>query len=295
MQGYAVVATDYAGLGVKEIADGREIGHEYLAAPAHANDVVYSVQAARTAFPDLLSKDWVTVGHSQGGAAAWAVAERMVERPVEGFLGAVPISACTRVIDEDGDLAEVLLLAIAPSIKSMDPDFNIEEIITPEGLEALELIRKLDAGMATLAGILVGLGQSGKKFVKDGWRENEYVQRFQERTQNGRKPFAGPLLVIFGEADPRLSHELATKTVKDTERVFPEGSLEFVLLPGVTHTPATTAGQSIWMEWIGERFRGVKAKEGYQHRRVEPVRPAGEYAKEQNWYIAPATEFYHNP
>lgn len=71
-----VVATDYAGLGVGLDEKGDKILHEYLASPAAANEVVYSVQAARQAFPEL-SKDFVVMGHSQGGGAAWAVAQRV--------------------------------------------------------------------------------------------------------------------------------------------------------------------------------------------------------------------------
>ena len=74
LNGYVVVATDYAGLGIHRDAEGNPITHTYLATPAHANDIVFAVQAARTAFPEMLSKDFVTVGHSQGGGATWAVA-----------------------------------------------------------------------------------------------------------------------------------------------------------------------------------------------------------------------------
>ncbi|KAL8753448.1 MAG: hypothetical protein Q9199_005045 [Rusavskia elegans] len=74
--GYVVVMPDYAGLGVSKTAKGEKIVHQYLACPAHANDVVFAVQAAQSVWKDELSKDWVVIGHSQGGGAAWAVAER---------------------------------------------------------------------------------------------------------------------------------------------------------------------------------------------------------------------------
>lgn len=43
-RGYAIIATDYAGLGNNHTA------HEYVASPAQANDVYYSVSAARKVF-----------------------------------------------------------------------------------------------------------------------------------------------------------------------------------------------------------------------------------------------------
>jgi predicted alpha/beta hydrolase len=65
LQGYAVVAPDYVGSGVNKTAEGTYVPHEYLANPAGANDVVFAVEAAQKAFPEL-SKEFVTMGHSQG-------------------------------------------------------------------------------------------------------------------------------------------------------------------------------------------------------------------------------------
>ncbi|MGO9718029.1 MAG: hypothetical protein ACLPV2_13745 [Steroidobacteraceae bacterium] len=62
--GFAVVATDYHGLGT----DGL---HEYLNKVAQSRDVIYSIPAARAAVPEL-GRRWVVVGHSQGGLAAWS-------------------------------------------------------------------------------------------------------------------------------------------------------------------------------------------------------------------------------
>lgn len=48
LQGFVVVAADYAGLGVGKDALGKPIVLEYLASSSHAHDVFYSVQAAQT-------------------------------------------------------------------------------------------------------------------------------------------------------------------------------------------------------------------------------------------------------
>ena len=49
MEGFAVVATDYAGLGVTTLPNGEQ-SHAWLAGPAGANDVAYAIEAARNAF-----------------------------------------------------------------------------------------------------------------------------------------------------------------------------------------------------------------------------------------------------
>lgn len=73
LQGYVVVAPDYAGLGVgafpAEEEDYGDVRHLWLAAYAHANDLLYVVQAAQSAFLSH-SSSFVLIGHSQGGGAA---------------------------------------------------------------------------------------------------------------------------------------------------------------------------------------------------------------------------------
>ena len=68
-RGYAVIATDYAGLG------NNYTSHPYSALAAHANDVFYSVAAARKLFGSHLTAEWMSIGHSEGGGSVWALAE----------------------------------------------------------------------------------------------------------------------------------------------------------------------------------------------------------------------------
>lgn len=72
LQGIAVVAPDYAGLGVSELPSGETIPHPWITAPAHAKDLAHAITAARSAFPDMLKHDgaFVAMGHSQGGGAS---------------------------------------------------------------------------------------------------------------------------------------------------------------------------------------------------------------------------------
>jgi hypothetical protein len=100
MEGFAVVATDYAGLGVTTLPNGEQ-SHAWLAGPAGANDVAYAIDAVRAAFPGQLDPNgpFVAMGHSQGGNVAWAFAERQSRAPQAGYRGTISISPPTRVID----------------------------------------------------------------------------------------------------------------------------------------------------------------------------------------------------
>ena len=65
-QGYAIVATDYVGLGTPGI-------HAYLDGPSAAHSVIDMVRAARAVEPSL-SPRWLALGQSQGGQAAMVTA-----------------------------------------------------------------------------------------------------------------------------------------------------------------------------------------------------------------------------
>jgi len=61
--GFAVVRTDYDGLGTRGV-------HQYLVGKSEGRSVLDSVLAARQLLPHTLSKRFVIAGHSQGGHAA---------------------------------------------------------------------------------------------------------------------------------------------------------------------------------------------------------------------------------
>lgn len=70
-QGYAIVASDYAGLGTPGTMP-------YLDGQVEAHNVVDMVKAGRNAEPSLSNK-WVAVGQSQGGGAAITTARHATE------------------------------------------------------------------------------------------------------------------------------------------------------------------------------------------------------------------------
>lgn len=66
-RGYAIVAPDYQGLGTPG-------GHPYMNATSQLHTVVDAVRALHFLKPNHFSKQWLVMGHSQGGAAALTVA-----------------------------------------------------------------------------------------------------------------------------------------------------------------------------------------------------------------------------
>jgi alpha-beta hydrolase superfamily lysophospholipase len=146
LQGYAVVAPDYVGLGVNSTADGGYLAHEYFANPAGAKDVLFAVDAAQAAFPEL-SKYFVTMGHSQGGGVAWAIAERQRARSVEGYLGSVAGSPITNITAQMLASPGTLVFAklIAQGLKSIFPSFTLDEMLTEHGIQLYHLSNEVQA------------------------------------------------------------------------------------------------------------------------------------------------------
>lgn len=286
LQGYVVVGTDYAGLGVQKDASGAPIMHEYLASPSQGNDVIHSVTAARVAFPEL-SKDFVVVGHSQGGGAAWAVAQRAATSPVPGYLGAIAISPYTNFLNEESAFGPRVGATICRGIASSFPDFDPQDILTPEGEKRVALMFQTGAGVAAAIALV-----HKANLVKPDWRNNPYVQKYGDLTGNGGKPIQGPLLVIHGEADAMNSSATVKAAVEKTASLFPSAQLESVWLPDVGHTPALGASQRLWMDWIADRFNGLEVSPGHHTSRITSARPSTTYHKEQNWYLEAATKFY---
>lgn len=85
-KGYAVVATDYQGLGTPG-------GHPYMNAVSQLHTVVDSVRALHSFKPKSFSKTWYVMGHSQGGAAALTVAAYgQKDAPEYNLAGAIALA-----------------------------------------------------------------------------------------------------------------------------------------------------------------------------------------------------------
>ncbi|KAF2683599.1 hypothetical protein K458DRAFT_443202 [Lentithecium fluviatile CBS 122367] len=270
LQGYVVVATDYAGLGVGKTLSGEPIVHGYLATPAQANDVIYFVQAAQQAFSQL-GKQFVVIGISQGGAAAWSVAQHQVAAPLQAIL---PIWS-------------ILALGMMSAIAAYFPGFNMSDVFTPEGLQRSALVRDLGITPSTSIALLFGA-----PLLRPNWTEDPRMQTYQELILTGGRVIAQPLLVIKGEADPILQYSVVAAAIQDTLEKFPDASVEFIHIPGISHDPALTSSQWYWMDWIADRFAGKEASPSLKGLQVKAARPLEAYQPELTWFLSSATRSY---
>src|SRR5262249_54074969 len=131
--GYAVVATDYSGLGT----EGR---HAYLDMLSNATDVIHSVPAARAAVPHL-SEKWVVVGHSQAGLSTLGVAQLEWELRDPNFLGTVTLAGASYLEDSIDNAVRVdlpmlngLIVFFVFGAKTVYPEIEPGDILTDAAL-----------------------------------------------------------------------------------------------------------------------------------------------------------------
>ena len=260
LQGYVIVAPDYAGLGVDKDFNGNPIIHPYLVNPSAANDLFYAVEVGRSAFP-ILSKQFITMGHSQGGGAAWAAAQRQAITPVEGYLGTIAGSPDTNNLEilELGGAAALAagsgpVALLARGMASIFPSFNISSVLTPAGLQRLHLLDNLQGCNSVNLELFTVAG-----LVQPDVLQNYYINAFQNLTGNGGRKVAGPMLVLQGTGDPIAPAVVTDKYVNLTCSLYPDSAIEYMTYEGVGHVPVMYASQQDWLGWIEGRFVGKMA------------------------------------
>jgi pimeloyl-ACP methyl ester carboxylesterase len=249
--GFAVVATDYHGLGT-------EGSHQYVNKTAQARDVIYSIPAARAAVPSLGAK-WVADGHSQGGLAAVGVAEAEHTFKDPDYLGAVSVAGVAREVDFFSHLSNTsgvgfYLAFMAAGIHARYPEFQPRELLS-DGLLAHypDVTTKgcFYYGYATYAAVPTGT------LLRPDWDKSPWVHRFFEGNAVGKAPISGPLFVIAGEADqtvPIAGVRAAVKQLCDAKQ-----PVTFRSYPGLDHDPTMERSTPDQLEWIRARFAGKPA------------------------------------
>jgi hypothetical protein len=239
--GYAVVATDYTGLGTS-------FRHAFADAPSMAWDVIDSVTAARRAVPELGSR-WVAMGTGKGGVAAVEVAALEEGIRDSNYLGSI---AFPRLVDLQDQFAPAsnfsynLPLLLAYGIKTVYPQFDVNETLTAEALPLYQQI-----------GQSCGESEAQPKpaaaaMLKSNWESNRFVQKYFSRNQLGLQSGTASLFVASSADDPSIA-----ETRKIVGRLCRQGNrVQFQTYP--ESDPGRVIGDSVrdQMAWMQARFAG---------------------------------------
>ena len=245
--GFAVVATDYAGLG----APGQ---HAYLNKIPQASDVIFSVPAARQAVSGL-SNRWVAIGHSQGGIAVWGVAEREVTLQDPTYAGAISVAGymdfeswASDSVAPDPQTALFWPLE-AFGIKASYPSFDLSRMLTPAGMRVYTDVTAKGCYYRAYA-LCRALGQVA--LARADWAAAPEAQKYLRDSQSGDKPIVGPLLVVAGDDDSVVSIKSIVASVNHACGIgLP---IEFLHRAGLDHDPLMQQMTPEILRWARDRL-----------------------------------------
>lgn len=270
MNGFAVVAPDYAGIG------NNETEHEYMSFPAHANDLYYGMRAARHAFPDSFTDEWASVGHAQGGGAVWKLSEtaNVKSGRAGNYVGTVALAPMSKMHDMASYAAENVLnqnnyssydttyeflwlpIALQRAILSADTSSFSQKLL--DRVQIAEQTQSCDMGVRAL-----GIGLSQKDIIPnaDAIKSNEDFQRWQELVSPAMGDNANkPILIVQGMEDTSVLPQISINAFNDTCEYGNEAYLS--LYPGIKHRDVIAASAPEWLSFLQERFEGTKSTGG---------------------------------
>jgi hypothetical protein len=244
--GYAVVATDYTGLGTN-------FRNAFLDAQSNATDVIGSVSAARAAVPQLGAR-WIVIGEGEGSLAAVAVAEKQNEIHDAGYLGSIAISGLTDAKEVFAHSlqgpAGSMFTFLAYGIKTVYPQFQVTDMLTEKSLPLYQQIQQ-NCEETAVAQI------PPAETLRPGWDNHEFVKQYFARNSLGQTQAHGAILVISAEADRAVPVAITAPVIA---RMCKQGDrVQWERYPNLD--PGRVIGDSArdQITWIEARFAGRPA------------------------------------
>jgi hypothetical protein len=249
--GYAVAATDYAGLGTPGV-------HSYLDGPAAAANAIDIVRAAHELFGDSLSPKWLVVGFSQGGNAIYFAARDAKERlPELDFRGAVAIAAPTQ-LDSAFPLFGPAVPQAAPqglvnytmfTLAGLDdqrPELNVRQYLTPRGVDILERA-KVTCNFA-LSDYLKSNPTPLASLLSRPLSNPELEQAFHRIQGVPVDAFDGPILVTQSVSDQVVPAPLTAAHVAEMSRAGTD--YQYVTVAAPDHIASLSASMPASLDFI---------------------------------------------
>lgn len=251
-KGYAVVQTDYEGLGTAG-------EHPYLNGRSAANSVVDIVRAARDT-DRRVGRDWIAMGHSQGGHAALAAATREDPAPGRGrddvrLLGAVAIapggvdvSRTAEFIRKGGPEAQTAVAFLPPLLigaAAADPDVDPDALLTDRAQPLLDAAR---------TGCTADVREAAEKIPPEDVLEPDADLGPLKRYLKSQEPMGWrlrvPALVAQGTEDAEVSKPTTDLLVDDLCERSPD--IGYNLYPGADHRASIPASLDDAQEFVRE-------------------------------------------
>ncbi|MEU2091532.1 alpha/beta hydrolase [Nocardia beijingensis] len=251
-QGYAVVATDYIGLGTPG-------PHAYLDGRAEAHAGIDMVRAAR-AVDDSLSSKWVAMGQSQGGGAAVFTASLATAyAPELDYRGAVATGPASNVVEAasflgpdappiDNAHLTAYVAYVLNGLKAARPGFDLESYLSPVGKQLATAAESLC--FQPLADRAQGI--SVDRLFSRPLADGDFVATARPVMDVPLTGYDRPLFIGQGTNDTDVPAPLTAKLVTDMELhgVRPEVHV----YPGKDHSATMAASLSDSIPFVARLF-----------------------------------------
>ena len=260
LEGYAVVATDYEGLGTPGL-------HPYIVGRSEARGVLDSVRAAHNlertydaGHTPLISitDEFVVWGHSQGGHAAMHTGQHWQEYAPElqllGVASGAPPSQFALLYDVllGGPFQGYLAMASAAFAEAYD-EIELDQVYTDE---AIALMDVLETGCTQdVFTVFNPLSKEEMLKVASPLGVSPWDRVIIENDVNGA-PVPAPLLILHGSEDeqiPAVSSQFLLGQLCVQPGQGPTIRIEY---PGHNHGSVIAAQRDDLLGWLADRFAG---------------------------------------
>ncbi|BDI22088.1 alpha/beta fold hydrolase [Herbiconiux sp. L3-i23] len=258
--GYAVVATDYPGLGVPG-------PNSYLVGVTEGHSVLDIARAAKQLDDDLgdgdLGDRLLLWGHSQGGQAALFAAELAATYAPEFDLVATGVAAPaadlgTLLEDDIDDVSGVTIGAYAfqaySEVYADLPGSDLDTILTPAAVQVVGEMSDLcllgqNSELHDIATPLIG------GFLKASPTETEPWAQMLSANSPGKKALPGPVFIAQGESDELVR---PSSTADFAKRQCELGAdVTFLPLPDTNHGMVADRALPTLMPWFAAALAGT--------------------------------------
>ncbi|MEG9438126.1 alpha/beta fold hydrolase [Edaphobacter sp. HDX4] len=253
--GYAVVATDYEGLGVGGF-------HPFLQGVPNGQNALDMIRAARRIEPSL-GKRYAVMGHSQGGQADLFTAMEGPKYAPEltlvgdaAFAPASNIAArLSSIVQSDKfEIGLPYLLYVLESYAKYNPEIDLKQILTAEAISHLP---DLMVGCMTHS---LTTGYWSTAIAKDQFLPQPVLGPFltvAARNEPALLKIPVPSMILQGGDDVTVR---PVDTDASVRKLCADGNVvDYRAFPGFDHNGSMVAGADDAEQWLGERFAGKPA------------------------------------
>jgi pimeloyl-ACP methyl ester carboxylesterase len=246
-----VVATDYQGLGTPG-------GYPYLVGQSEGQNVLDAARAAQALVGTAASNDVVVIGYSQGGQAALFAGQIAQSYAPDLFLAGVvavgPVASIAELApatpsgrpDPDAAFAAMALAAWSKTYGNL----ALPSVLTRSALARASVIT---SGCADAVAAAYDAPSTAQIF-RPGWGTDPAVVADDTLNQPGHAPIFAPVLVVQGTKDELIPYRSTTQLVDDSLCREQHDNVEYVAVPGASHTDTLTQSASTVLSWVGARL-----------------------------------------